>query len=93
MPFREGFPNGRVPFCQAGNEWKEEVFRWNKSNTELKLDHDLLRELASFAENYEETSDFAVIRNKVSAPWIQGNQLISNLLHENVRGMKHLEKN
>lgn len=68
---------------QAGNEWKEEVFRWNKSNTELKLDHDLLRELASFAENYEETSDFAVIRNKVSAPWIQGNQLISNLLHEN----------
>lgn len=68
---------------QAGNEWKEEVFRWNKSNMELKLDHDLLRELASFAENYEEASDFAVIRNKVSAPWIQGNQLISNLLHEN----------
>lgn len=78
---------------QAGNEWKEEVFRWNKSNTELKLDHDLLRELASFAENYEETSDFAVIRNKVSAPWFREISLFPTCSMKIVRCMKHLEKN
>lgn len=68
---------------QAGNEWKEEVFRWNNDNIELKLDSVLLRELGAYAENYEETSDFAMIRNKVSVPWIQGNQLLSDLLNTN----------
>ena len=53
-------------FVQTQNEWKEALYQWNGANRELVLKKELLRELSTFAESYEETSDFAEVRQKIA---------------------------
>ncbi len=53
-------------FVQTQNEWKEAIYQWNSANQELVLDNELLRELSIFADSYEETSDFAEVRQKIA---------------------------
>ena len=60
-------------FVQTQNEWKEALYQWNGANRELVLEKELLREFSAFAEAYEETSDFAEVRQKVADVWIQKN--------------------
>ena len=38
---------------------------------ELKLEKELLRELSTFADTYEENSDYAVVRQKAADQWIK----------------------
>lgn len=53
-------------FVQTKNEWKEALYGWNGKNKQLILEKELLRELSDFAESYQETSDFAGVRQKIS---------------------------
>lgn len=54
---------------QVENEWKEALYKWNEENTELKLERGFLGELSIFADDYNEKSDFAIIRRKISEKW------------------------
>ena len=56
---------------QVENEWKEALYQWNENNVELKLEKELLRELSTFADTYEENSDYAVVRQKAADQWIK----------------------
>ena len=56
---------------QVGNEWKEALYQWNEANSELKLERTLLGELSTFADSYDETSDFAAVRQIVAGKWIE----------------------
>ena len=55
---------------QVQNEWKEALYQWNGSNQALVLSDGLLQELSHFADSYEETSDFAQVRQRVADVWI-----------------------
>ena len=57
---------------RAQSEWKEALYSWNGRNQQLKLSQELLRELAEYAEHYDETSDFATVRQKVADVWLAG---------------------
>ena len=67
-------------FVQTQNEWKEALYQWNGSNQELVLEKELLRELSTFADSYEETSDFTEVRQKIADVWIKGNNAIESEL-------------
>lgn len=67
-------------FVQTQNEWKEALYRWNGSNRELVLEKELLRELSTFADSYEETSDFTEVRQKIADVWIKGKNAIESEL-------------
>ena len=54
---------------QVENEWKEALYKWNEENIELKLERGFLGELSIFADDYNEKSDFAIIRRKISEKW------------------------
>ena len=56
---------------QVENEWKEALYQWNENNVELKLEKELLGELSTFADTYEENSDYAVVRQKAADQWIK----------------------
>lgn len=68
---------------QVGNEWKEAMYQWNETNRELKLDRELLGELSSFADHYEEKSDFAEVRQKVADQWIEKKAQLETQLKAN----------
>lgn len=70
-------------FVQTQNEWKEALYQWNGANRELVLEKELLRELSTFAESYEETSDFAEVRQKIADVWIAKNADIESGLSAN----------
>jgi uncharacterized protein (TIGR02680 family) len=53
-------------FVQAQNEWKESLYRWNGDNRELLLSQEHLKELAQFAEDYTEESDYGTVRQIVA---------------------------
>lgn len=55
---------------QVENEWKEALYQWNGNNQELTLDKEVLQNLSNFADSYEESSDFALVRQKVADVWI-----------------------
>ena len=55
---------------QVENEWKEALYQWNGKNQELTLDKEMLQNLSNFADSYEESSDFALVRQKVADVWI-----------------------
>ena len=63
---------------QVENEWKEALYQWNENNVELKLEKELLRELSTFADTYEENSDYAVVRQKAADQWIKKQSKIEN---------------
>lgn len=68
---------------QVGNEWKEALYQWNEANSELKLERTLLGELSTFADSYDETSDFAAVRQTVAGKWIEKQSMLDSLLHAN----------
>ncbi len=79
-------------FVQTQNEWKEALYQWNGTNTELVLEKELLREFSTFAESYEETSDFAQVRQKVADVWIRKNTDIEAELSGNETEKETVEK-
>lgn len=55
---------------QVGNEWKERMYSWNGQNEELKFTPEQMREMARFADEYGEQSDFARVRQTAADLWI-----------------------
>ena len=68
------------------------MYQWNGANQELILEKELLRELSIFAESYEETSDFAEIRQKVADVWIGKKADVESGLSANRREKETAEK-
>ena len=79
-------------FVQTQNEWKEALYQWNGANQELVLEKDLLRELSTFAEYYQETSDFADVRQKIADVWIRKNAEVESELSANQTEKEAAEK-
>ena len=50
---------------QVAAEWKEALYAWNGRNQELQVSDEDMRVMATFAENYSEASDFALVRDRV----------------------------
>ncbi len=55
---------------QAQNEWKEALYQWNGNNTYLKLEQEALKQCCIYAENFDEQSDFAQVRETAANVWI-----------------------
>ena len=55
---------------QVENEWKEALYSWNGRNEELKFTPEQMREMARFADEYGEASDFARVRQTAADLWI-----------------------
>ena len=53
-------------FVQVQNEWKEALYSWNGRNQELVLSNEMLKQLAQFAETYDEKADFGSVRQMVA---------------------------
>lgn len=53
-------------FVQVQNEWKEALYRWNGQNQELVLSKETLKKFAQFVEDYDEKTDFSVIRQQAA---------------------------
>ena len=56
-------------FVQEQNAWKEALYAWNGSNTELLLNKEQLKDCCRFAEDFGEDADFAVVRKQVADIW------------------------
>lgn len=56
---------------QVQNEWKEALYRWNGQNQELVLSKEKLKELAQFAQEYNEKSDYASVRQLAADVWLE----------------------
>ncbi len=56
---------------QVENEWKEALYSWNGRNEELKFTPEQMREIARFADEYGESSDFARVRQTAADLWIR----------------------
>ncbi len=54
---------------QEQNAWKEALYAWNRSNTELILDSEQLKDCSRYAQDFKETSDFAEVRKTVTDIW------------------------
>ena len=72
---------------QVENEWKEALYQWNENNVELKLEKELLRELSTFADTYEENSDYAVVRRKITQDLMALNSMREKLLRHSQQDM------
>ena len=79
-------------FVQTQNEWKEALYQWNGANRELVLEKELLKELSTFAEAYEETSDFAEVRQKIADVWIGKNADVESGISANRAEKETAEK-
>ena len=55
---------------QVENEWKEAIYSWNGRNEELNFTPEQMREMARFADEYGELSDFARVRQTAADLWI-----------------------
>ncbi|KIR02120.1 hypothetical protein P261_00934 [Lachnospiraceae bacterium TWA4] len=55
---------------QVENEWKEKLYAWNFGNEEFKLPREFVNQLSLFAVNYNEESDFSIVRQQVGDEWI-----------------------
>ncbi len=67
---------------QEQSAWKEALYQWNGSNTLLKLDQESLKTCSSYADNFDEQSDFAQIRELVADTWIREKNHLEAQLHE-----------
>lgn len=56
---------------QVENEWKEKLYRWNGQNRELKFTTEQMRQMARFADDYGDGSDFAEVRRIAADLWIE----------------------
>ncbi|MGI6012509.1 MAG: TIGR02680 family protein [Ruminococcus sp.] len=77
---------------QIENEWKEALYSWNGSNTELKLTARQMQELARFADEYTEGSDFARVRKIAADLWIEKNSEMNGSLLKKQEEFQELEK-
>ncbi len=66
---------------QVENEWKESLYKWNDENKELKLEREFLGEISIFADFYNEKSDFAIVRQKISNKWLEKNSKLEMLIN------------
>lgn len=64
---------------QVQNEWKEKLYHWNGQNKELIMQPDLLRKISLFAEEYNESSDFAKVRQIAADVWLDKKGILSGL--------------
>ena len=80
-----------VMLVQECNEWKEALFKWNDTNTELKLEKDMLGELSLYADRYDENSDFARVRSRVGDVWIDKKAAIEVGISANIVRSDSLE--
>lgn len=51
---------------QMEGEWKEKLFSWEGENKELKIEKSRLGIISHFAEDYNESSDFSLVRQLVA---------------------------
>ena len=79
-------------FVQTQNEWKEALYQWNGANQELVLEKELLREFCTFAETYDETSDFAKVREKAANVWIGKKSVVEAEISANKAEREAAEK-
>ena len=81
-------------FVQEQNAWKEALYAWNGSNTELLLKKEQLKDCSRFAENFGEASDFAEVRKQVADIWFSCKNPLELQAHEkqNEYEQKKLEK-
>lgn len=70
-------------FVQTQNAWKEELYRWNGENQELKLERESLNEMSRFADSYHAQSDYSDVRKKVSDVWIANDCILQSAIQEN----------
>lgn len=68
---------------QVQNEWKEKLYRWSGQNQELVLSGELLKELARFAEEYSERSDFAQVRQAAADIWLERKGILEAQARQN----------
>ncbi len=77
---------------QTQNEWKEKFYSWSGKNQELILSGELQRELAQFAENYDEQSDFAGVRRAVADVWIEKKGILESQNRQDQEQILRLQK-
>ena len=68
---------------QVQNEWKEKLYRWSGQNQELVLSGELLKEMARFAEEYSEKSDFAQVRQAAADVWLERKGILEAQARQN----------
>ena len=68
---------------QVQNEWKEKLYSWNSSNQELVLPDMILRQLAVFAEDYHEKSDFSGVKKTLADVWIEKKGSLDGQIRKN----------
>ena len=76
---------------QVENEWKEALYSWNGRNEELKFTPEQMREMARFADEYGEASDFARVRQTVADLWIGRKSEISGEVRRRQDELRDLE--
>ena len=76
---------------QVENEWKEALYSWNGRNEELKFTPEQMREMARFADEYGEASDFARVRQTAADLWIGRKGEISGEVRRRQDELRDLE--
>lgn len=76
---------------QVENEWKEALYSWNGQNEELKFTPEQMREMARFADEYGEASDFARVRQTAADLWIMRKGEISGEAGHKREELRELE--
>ena len=76
---------------QVENEWKEALYSWNGQNEELKFTPEQMREMARFADEYGEESDFARVRQTAADLWIGRKGEISGEVRRRQDELRDLE--
>ena len=78
-------------FVQVQNEWKEALYSWNGRNQELVLSGEMLKQLAQFAETYDEKADFSSVRQMVADVKIAKKSELDAILWKNRTRAKELQ--
>lgn len=77
---------------QVQNEWKEKLYAWNGQNQELILEPELMKELARFADRYNETADFMKVKQAVADVQIEKKGKLDSKIRENKEQLQKLEE-
>ena len=76
---------------ETGNEWKEALVKWNSENRELVIEEEAMREMLTFADDYNIRSDFSVIRGRAAKIRIAKESEIQSVVSENRFERKKLD--
>ncbi len=77
---------------QVQNEWKEKLYTWNSRNQELILESELMKELARFADNYDESADFMKVKQAVGDVRIEKKGKLDGKIRQNQEQLLKLEE-